>query len=403
MEQLKEFEPTAGACQGNFMTNAYKIPCHFIFLSVIIFLLPASGQELSYFSEPTAHAVKAKRGGLVHTRLLSALDSDDGNYDGEIADLIGQIAGIARAFDTDLKSVAKLNLYLGKNEPALIAAIEKKLRETWPDDKGPALTIIPGKLPGGGALAGDAVIVSPDKGSRIDRLKRDAAMMPSDRDIIYVSGRAAKGELSEASSGTMQELFAVLKLLGSKPADVIQVKAFIKPMKKWEAAKQAIEASFGDSQIPPIVFVEWTSSSRATEIEVIAAAPGKVGAKESVSYFTPPDEKASPVYSKVAQIHSDEVIYIGGTVGAVADPAGAEVKSLYSALGIISAKSGTGFRHFAKATYYVSESEVSAALNKLRPEIYDPERPPAASKVAISNLMEKERGLLIDIVAGPEG
>ncbi len=391
------------------MNIAHKIPCHFILLLGIFLLIPASGQELSYYSlageeyQSAAHAVKAKRGGLVHTRLLSALDSDDGNYEGEVADLFGQIAGIARAFDTDLKSVAKLNLYLGEaDDPALLAAIEKKIKTTWPDGQSPALTIIPGNLPGKAALAGDAIIVSPNKGSKIDRLKRDAAMMPSDRDIIYISGRAASGELAEATSGTMKELFDVLKLLGSKPADVIQVKAFIKPMEKWEVVEREIETAFGDSLIPPVVYAEWTSSSRATEIEIIAAAPGKAKTSENVSYFTPPGEKSSPVYSKVAQIHADEVIYIGGTVGIVSDKPGAEVKSLYASLGIISAKSGTSFRHYAKATYYVSDNEVSAALNAIRPEIYDPKRPPAASKIAIPGLIEKGRGLLIDMVAAPE-
>lgn len=390
------------------MNIAHKISWYFISLLGIFLLTPASGQELSYYSLPgedyqsAAHAVKAKRGGLVHTRLFSALDSDDGNYDREIADLLGQIAGIARAYDTDLKSVAKLNLYLGNSESSLIAAVEKKIKATWAEGAGPALTIIPTKLPGSATLAGDAVIVCAKKGSKIDRFERDAAMMPSDRDIIYVSGRAAKGEIAEAASGTMKELFSDLELLGSKPADVIQVKAFISPMEKWEIFEREIEASFGDGPIPPIVYVEWISGSRPTEIELIAAAPDHAKAVETTTYYTPAKDKASPVYSKIARLHSGEVIYIGGTVGIVSDKPKAEVKSLYSSLGIISAKSGTSFRHYAKATYYVSDKEVSAALNEVRPEIYDRPRPPAASKVAIPSLIEKGRGLLIDMVAAPE-
>lgn len=392
------------------MATNYKMFYLTVFLVGFIFFLPASAQELSYYSlpggdhQPSARAVKVKRGGLVHTRLLTALDSNDGNFNREISDLIGQIAGIARAYDTDLKSVAKLNLYLGKSsDPALVAAIEKKIKATWPDGSSPALTMIPGKVIGGGALAGDAVIVSSITGSKIDRFERDAAMMPSERDIIYISGRAAKGELAEATSSTMKELFGVLEQMGSKPTDIIQVKAFIKPMEKWGTVEREIEASFGDGPIPPVVYVEWTSSSRSTEIEIIAAAPGKAGTKETVSYFTPPGEKPSPVYSKAAQIHADEVIYIGGIVGSIADSPQSQVKSLYASLARISAKSGTSLRHFAKATYYVSDKEVSAALNEIRPEFYDPERPPAASKIAIPALVEKERGLLIDMVGAPQG
>ncbi|MFK5924840.1 MAG: Rid family hydrolase, partial [Verrucomicrobiota bacterium] len=322
---------------------------------------------------------------------------------GEIADLIGQLAGIARAYDTDLKSVVKLNLYLGKaDHNKLLEAITKKISATWPAGRQPALTIIPGKLIGGGVLAGDAVILSAKKGGPIDRFERDAAMMPSDRDIIYISGRAAKGELGEATAGTMKQLFEVLKGMGSKRENVIQVKAFIRPMEKWEKVEQEIETSFAGAPLPPVVYVEWSSSSVATEIEIIAAAEGKTASKDGVSYFTPAGEKASPVYSKAARIHADEVIYIGGIVGAVAAPAKAQVKSLYSGLELISKQAGSSLRHFVKATYYVSDSEVSAALNQLRPEYYDPERPPAASKVAIPALLEKKRGLLIDMVAVPQ-
>ncbi|MCF6311151.1 MAG: RidA family protein [Verrucomicrobiales bacterium] len=172
---------------------------------------------------------------------------------------------------------------------------------------------------------------------------------------------------------------------------------------QWQVVERAIEASFAGGPIPPVVYVEWVSSSYPTEIELIAAAEGKSETKQGVFYFTPEGEKPSPVYSKVAQIHADEVIYIGGMVGSVAEPPVDQVKSLYTALKLIAEKSGGSLHHLVKATYYVSDDDDSAALNQLRPEYYDAKRPPAASKVAIPDLLEKGRGLLIDMVAVPKG
>ena len=47
-------------------------------------------------------------------------------------------------------------------------------------------------------------------------------------------------------------------------------------------------------------------------------------------------------------------------------------------------QTGSDWKHLAKATYYVTDDEVSKAHNAIRPKYYDPERPPAASKAMVS-------------------
>jgi len=69
---------------------------------------------------------------------------------------------------------------------------------------------------------------------------------------------------------------------------------------------------------------------------------------------------------------------------------------------------GSDLRHLAKATYYVSDDDrtagsSSAMLNKLRPEYYDPERPPAASKVRVHGVALVDRTLTMDIIAVGSG
>lgn len=345
-------------------------------------------------------AVRAKRGGLVHTRQLNGLDT--GRGDAGFADLIGQLNGICRAHDSTLGDVAKLNVYVSGTDPKLIATVRTGIVEAWKDlSPTPAVTLIPTPLIGGTRVAADAIIATGSDPGKVERFERDAATMPANRDILYVSGRAASGEIAEATSGTMKELFAVLKHLGSTPADVVQVKAFIKPMTEWETVEREIEKSFGDMGAPPLVFVEWSSTSRATEVELIAAAPEQLDTNEPITYFTPPGDKSSPVFSRVARIHADEVVYLGGLTGTDASSPEAEVKTLFEKLQKVSEAAGTDLRHFAKATYYVSENGVSAALNQLRPEYYDPLRPPAASKVAVPSVGIEGRSLLIDMVAAP--
>jgi len=345
-------------------------------------------------------AVRVKRGALVHTRQLNGLDTGKGDFG--FGDLIGQLEGICRAFDADLADVAKLNFYVADDSLDLRSAILGGMAVRWAKGKLPAVTIIKTPILNGKTkIAADAVFVAASDSDKVERFERDAATMPANRDILYVSGRAASGEIAEATSGTMKELFAVLEHLGSTPADVVQVKAFIRPMTEWETVEREIEKSFGDLGAPPLVFVEWTSTSRATEIELIAAAPEQFETNETVSYFTPPGDKSSPVFSRVARIHADEVIYIGGVTTRDNSSPEKEVGNVFHQLERIAEKSGTNLRHFAKATYYVSDNEVSSALNQLRPNYFDPERPPAASKVIVPRIGEYHLGLLIDMVAAP--
>ena len=375
-----------------------------IVLTLAVLIASLHAGELTHYPSNLYHgttdAVKVERGGLVHTRQLLGLETDQDPFG--IADLMGQLKGIANAYDSSLEGVAKLNFYASEDSPDLIHAISRALTKNWAARKHPAITTVLTSLPGDAKLACDAVIACNSNATSVERFERDAAVMPANRDILYVSGRAANGELPEATAGTMEQLFEVLKLLGATPADVVQVKAFIKPMNGWEAVEAEIEKSFGDLGAPPVVYVEWSSQSRATEIELIAAAPNQLDPKESVTYFTPPTDKPSPVFSRVARLHADEVIYTRAYIGEAERSPEHEVHTLFEMLEEIADVTGSDYRHFAKATYYVCEDQASNALNQLRPDFYDPKRPPAASKVQVPvSRFFGDCGLLIDIIAAP--
>ena len=347
-------------------------------------------------------AVRVGRGGLAHTGLL--LGAPAGQGAPGLSEIATQLEAIARHYGSTLGDVAKLNFYVAEPGSALIHRIETEIEQEWPRGACPALTLIPSPIPGAAsAVAADAVIAVPVNDDAVTRFAGRASVMPAGRDILYVSGRAASGALAEATSETMKQLFDLLAHLGSTPADVVQVKAFIQPMSQWETVQYEIDRAFGDAASPPVVYVAWTSPSRATEIELIAAAPERQGMEETVSYVTPPGDEASPVYSRVARVHADEVIYIGGIVaGDAATPEG-EVRSVLDELGRLAEAAGSNLSHLAKATYYVAGKPVSAMLNNLRPEYYLSTRPPAASKISVATIGVRDRTLLVDMVAVPTG
>ena len=57
-------------------------------------------------------------------------------------------------------------------------------------------------------------------------------------------------------------------------------------------------------------------------------------------------------------------------------------------------------KNLAKATYYVTDDEVSKIHNEVRPKYYDPERPPAASKAMVAGCGDKAR-YAMDLIAVP--
>ena len=346
----------------------------------------------------SGECVTVTRGGLFHSGMLAATRSDDA-----VDRLITDIWYVTKVHKAKLTDVVKLNIYSTRSDAGHLDSIRKEFMKAWPEGaERPAVTIIPTRLPADWVLAVDVVVrLAEVEESVFPQIGKTGAVLPPGCDAVYISGRAASGELVEATAGTMKQLFDVLGHLESGKENVVQVKAFIKPMTGWETVKTEIEKSFGTHPVPPIIFVEWTSTSRTTEIELVATAPPTENADGPISYFTPPGDKSSPVYSRVARISGDKIVYIGGVTGPDNKTAEQEIRSLFGELKRIAEGAGSDLRHFAKATYYVSENGVSKALNELRPEYYDPMRPPAASKVQVPGIGVPGRGMLIDMVAVP--
>jgi enamine deaminase RidA (YjgF/YER057c/UK114 family) len=184
-----------------------------------------------------------------------------------------------------------------------------------------------------------------------------------------------------------------------QPADIVQLKVFLEPMSEVTAVRKEITEFFG-GQSPPTVFVEWISGNPPVEIELIATAKGDSSKEaDSVSFLTPPGTTGSKVYSRIARVNHGRLIYVSGLYGMNSSDGGGQVRELFGSLGGILKKTGSDFEHLAKATYYVTDSEASNKLNELRPEFYNPQRPPAASKAKVKSVGVPGRTVTMDMIA----
>jgi enamine deaminase RidA (YjgF/YER057c/UK114 family) len=167
--------------------------------------------------------------------------------------------------------------------------------------------------------------------------------------------------------------------------------------KEVEAGLRAV---LGNGELPPVVLVEW-ESSLPIEIELVAWGGPIEAGMPAVEYFTPPGMTTSPVYSRVARTASEETIYISGLFGVKGTTAKEETEELFAQLGEILTAAGSDFKHLAKATYYVASDDASSQLNALRPNYYDPQRPPAASKALVRGVGIKGKTTTLDMIAVP--
>jgi enamine deaminase RidA (YjgF/YER057c/UK114 family) len=291
-----------------------------------------------------------------------------------------------------------------------VGPVREAVGRRFPAGRRPAVTFVAGKLPAPGALVVmDAV--APAAG-RIDRVRRvggvkgvapvggsAAAVLPAGR-RVYVSGQAENGATpAEAARKTLATLRATLAWLGLEDAHVVQCRAFLTPMSALADVVKEFDAHFGAGG-PPLAVVEWVSAL-PIEIELVAAAPGRGAAGESVEFLTPPGMTASPIYSRVTRVAADRFIYTGGLVSAKPGGGAEQVAGTFERLRAIIKEAGSDLNHLAKATYFVADETASTELNRLRPRYYDPKRPPAASKASVAGVGVADRTLALDIIAVP--
>lgn len=359
---------------------------------------PTVAQPLRRLSAAGQTAVIVDDVPLVHTAQVFGTAA---NPQDALKSALTQLDEVLKAAGSDLSRTAKLNLYAANDDVAhaLLAALGA------PDFKTTDTTIslVVTKLPVEKAqVAADAVAISPTVAAIQVERKKSATVMPQGS-RIYISGQAERGDsLRDATQKTLSSLAATLKHCGRTPGDIVQLKCFMQPMSKAADVMEEI-ARFCDGKSPPAVsLVEWKSGGLPIEIEAVAwGGPATSDAKEPLEFLTPPGMTSSPVFSRVTLIHRGNTIYIGDLFGAADAPAADHVKQPFDRLDKLLTATGSDLKHLVKATYYVTEDDVSKAHNSLRPKYYDPARPPAASKAVVASTGRPGVRYVMDLIAVP--
>ena len=361
---------------------------------------------------------------LVHTRQFLPLDAEgklvgEGSAEKQVEQVLTNLEAVLDAADSSLNKLVRLHVCA--DSPETVDSVREQLSKRLDAAVRPAITAVVSPLSDPKALvAVDAVAVG-RAGSKLtwhgephpargrceavagDKDCADYAVMPAEGGVVYLSGQPDKSPRAEAAAKSLTALLEIVDQLQLKPSQVVQLKVFVDSAAAADEVLREVKQLF-PGLTPPVVFVEWIASA-PVEIEMIVHLPlssGKPDA-ETVRYYTPPDVKPSPTFSRVALVQTDRRIYISGLSARAPGNGEAQVRDVFNQLQQILSETGSDLRHLAKATYYVSDEDASAMLNKLRPEFYDPERPPAASKAMVHGLGRADRTLTMDMIAVGSG
>jgi enamine deaminase RidA (YjgF/YER057c/UK114 family) len=350
-------------------------------------------------STGTSKAVVVTGRALVYTSQIFPVDGKGdlvgkGALDRQIDAVLGRLSETLGEAGSDLDRAVRIHVYA--REPAGVDRAKTAFAARFKGRAKPAATFISGELPLPGALvAMDAVAAAPP-GRNPKRNSRKAAVLPSGR-MVFISGQAGNGALPEATRRTLASLESTLGHVGSTWADVVQIKVFMNEVSAAETVKSEIGRISGPEGIPPLVFVEWRLET-PIEIELVAAGhSGEAEPAETIRFITPPGMKASPVYSLVTSVERGRLIFTSGLTGS-GDPE-SQVRGIFGALRDLLGQAGSDLGHLAKATYYVTDEGASAKLTQVRRQIYDPARPPAASKAVVRGVGAEGKAVLIDMIA----
>jgi enamine deaminase RidA (YjgF/YER057c/UK114 family) len=399
-------------------------------IGILTFILAPPASSMLPAQEPARYIVPRRTDGssaavvvpdvpLVHTAQFLAINDEGqiegkGRLDVQLESVLNNLDVAMDAAGATFKRVVKINVVTTDAEVA--AKVRDALGLKFFQSRGakPAVTYVTGRLRHPDALvAMDAVVMGPPSGQntvtrtriaprRAKNRLAHAATLPAGPKV-YISGQAEKGkDLPEMTRKTLESLAATLKHLDLGLKDVVQVKSFVGPMTGVDDAEREIIEFFKDEPlVPPLVFVEWTTAS-SIEIELVASAASKpVQPAIAVEFITPPGMTASPVFSRVARMAAGPTIYCSGLYGTDEQTADREVLHIFEQLGELLNETNSDVRHLVKATYYVTADETSRLLNERRLKIYEPQRPPAASKAPVAGVGLEGRTITIDMIAAP--
>ncbi|HPP51714.1 MAG TPA: RidA family protein [Thermoguttaceae bacterium] len=359
---------------------------------------------------------------LAHTAQMLPLDAQ-GQLVGDTVEAQTRqvLANLQKALGlvgSSLEDLVRLEIHVTNAQAT--EKVQKVLAEQFTGQTKPAVNWVLTPLPVQGALvAADAVAVArlekaAETASAGQVLRKRSADLPGlatashvavlpAGGVAYLSGQPEKGEPVPAAKKSLETLLAMLGQMGLGPEHVVQVKVFLGPMEQAETVQKELVALWGKQVAPPMSIIQWKSSA-PVEIELVAADPPKPDetVEKPVHYYNPPGVEASPRFSRAARVRSNKILYIGTLASPEPAKGDKQVEAIFARLEKILQANGSDLRHLVKATYYCGDAASSKALDAIRSKIFDPKRPPAASKAMVSGVAIPDRTVVVDMIAVPK-
>jgi enamine deaminase RidA (YjgF/YER057c/UK114 family) len=308
------------------------------------------------------------------------------------------LAAVLARQGADLRSVVRLTAYVARE--ADVTAVRAVVAAAWRETPVAFAHYCTPLEKSGALIAWEAVAVA-DRQSDAVVVEPDAALMPAGA-RLFISGQAEKGtDVASAVRLTMAGLHRSLGHLGLTKADVVQVKAFVRPIGDQAAARREIAASFAGGPVPPAVIHEWVSELY-TEIELVVSARRLATQAEPITHAWLPWLNKSNRYCHVTTVAAGTpLIFVGAVDGGDVGDARAQMKVIFERLGSVLFEAGSSYRNLAKATYVLVDPAARAVLGDIRGVYFDPTRPPAASALNVRGTGVPGRAAWVDLIAVP--
>jgi enamine deaminase RidA (YjgF/YER057c/UK114 family) len=372
----------------------------------------------------TARAVVVEDGALVHTALLLPEDAEgrlqgEGDSERQATRVLENLQAALVAARTSVDHLVRLHVYL--TDASVTPVIERLLAKRFAGAHKPAVTFVEtAPVRKGVLVAMDAIAATASRGNQarperhvVRGLARQArngahvAVQPPGP-FVVVSGRAAQGAFEAGIAGTMEQLRADLQSAGLSFDHVVQIKSFVGDISRADQLRDIVAGHF-DRTAPPQVVTEWLGAGAPAEIELIAAMPraepgdarGRAGTSPAPAAIDSRVTYIEPIlsrYSRVAVVRGGRPVFISGLSGPSADPV-TQVTEMFEQLRRVLDAAGSDLKHLVKATYYVSDKGADERINTIRPTLYDPQRPPAASKIAVRGTGRPGKSSPFDMIA----
>jgi enamine deaminase RidA (YjgF/YER057c/UK114 family) len=217
--------------------------------------------------------------------------------------------------------------------------------------------------------------------------------------LAYISAQTASAEdptgpVPPLAGKSLAALRLAVRAAGSQPPDVVRVSCFLSSLDEVAAVRRLVSQAYPAA---PADFVQTQRSPvrSLAACEAVAKLRRDIGTRLAV--MNPEGLPSQAGASQIALVASPRVVLTGTQVSFGYEEKDARLA--FQRVETVLQQSGVSMRDVAFAHFYSLASGISAQVEKVRGEFFDPARPPASSLLLFEGLPSMDAGFAMDVVA----